>query len=203
MGSHANWIIDGPPELNSSLFVLRLKSRRTQTMQEGTLALRSPGGWGQLHQGAGSHGSPNSLPVPLGTLLRLHSSHSFPLSLLDLGSASFLRVGTTVIVAFPKPGKNMTYCWQEPPLLWPCFLASLSLKGEHGADPRWALFLLLTWAPLRGHLPQVPLVLAVSYCSTSGIFLSWKNQPSLASKIAVGRWQCAIGKGHRIWDRSV
>ncbi|XP_036153076.1 sentrin-specific protease 1 isoform X2 [Myotis myotis] len=120
----------GPPELYSSLFVLRLKSRRTQRTQEGILALRSPGGWGQLHQGVDNHESPNSLPVPLGTLLRLHSSHSFPLTLLDLGSSSFLRVGTTVLVAFPKPGKNMTYRWQEPPFLWPCFLASLPLSKK-------------------------------------------------------------------------
>lgn len=46
------------------------------------------------------------------------------------------------------------------------------LKGEPEADPRWALCLLLTWAPLMEHLPQVPLVLAVTCCSISGSFLS-------------------------------
>lgn len=166
-------LLMGPPELNSRLFVLRLKSRRTQRTQEGTLALRSPGGWDQLHQGVGSHESPNSLPVPPG----------------DTPEAPFLSFLSPEPSGFglhllPGSRDNSHCClsqaWEEYDLplagasisvaLFPCL--PFSLKGEHEADPRWALFLLLTWAPLMEHLPQVPLVLAVTYRSTSGIFLS-------------------------------
>lgn len=120
----------GPPELYSSLSVLRLKSRRTQRAQAGTLALRSPGGWGQHHQGVGSHESPNSLPVPPGDtpkapLLSLLSPDPFGFGLHLLPERR-----DNSRCCLPKPGENMTYRWQEPPFLWPCFLASLSLSKE-------------------------------------------------------------------------